>query len=170
VKALTFAQSKHKGQLQKEVTNAPIINHLIEVLHWINIHVSEIDESLYCAALLHDILEKTNTTENDLNNLFNPAITSIVRELTDNPHSSKTEQKAAQITGAKDLSRNAGIIRIADKVQNIQFISNTPELGWSTEQKFEYFEWAEQVVYNIEGLDELKSLFKDEHRWARLKL
>lgn len=170
VKALTFAQNKHKGQLQKGVQNAPFIDHLIEVVQWIHLQHFEHDEQLITATLLHDVLEKTNATERDIQNLFSKEILTIVLELTDNPSLNKNEQKKAQVKTAGLLSETASIIRIADKAQNIHFISTNPNLNWTTEQKFEYFEWAEEVVQNINGLTDLKSQFMDEHRWARLKL
>lgn len=170
IKALTFAQSKHKGQNQKGIENAPIINHVIEVTGIIRMHCKSPDLNLFSAALLHDTLEKSDTSHDDLKNIFSPSIADLVLEVSDDPKLSETERKNKQIETASKLSIDAASIRIADKIQNIQFLSSTEKLDWSQEKKFEYFEWAEAVVRNCTENDSLKALFKDEHRWARLKI
>ena len=72
-------------------------------------------------ALLHDVVEDTNTTYSDIRNVFNQRVADFVLEVTDDKEKSK-ERKALQIQNAKGLSYEAKLIRIADKICNVQDI------------------------------------------------
>jgi hypothetical protein len=75
------------------------------------------------------------------------------------------------VKNASRLSEEAKLIRIADKICNIQDVCGKDVPDWSYERKFEYLEWAKNVVDEIAGTHEvLENLFYDEHRWGRLKI
>lgn len=170
LKATEFAANKHKGQFRKGNLNTPYINHPIQVAYTLEkFGVTDIDT--LAAALMHDVIEDTDATEQDIANVFNKKIAKIVTEVSDQKGLPKALRKAAQIKTASKLSYEAKLIRIADKICNIQDVSGVDAPDWSYERKFEYLEWAKEVVDELAGTHEaLENAFYDEHRWGRLKL
>lgn len=171
LKAANFAAVKHKGQFRKGNLNTPYINHPIQVAFVLQTIGGINDEDLIAAALLHDVIEDTDTTHADLVNIFNKKVADIVLEVSDDKHKPKAERKILQVKNASSLSYDAKLIRIADKICNVQDICGNDAPDWNYERKFEYIEWAKSVVEQITGThEELENHFFDEHRWGRLKL
>ena len=170
LKATEFAANKHRGQHRKGNLNTPYINHPIKVASVLE-KVGVNDTVTLAAALLHDVIEDTDTTHSEIKNVFNQKVADIVLEVTDDKVKSKKERKALQIETAKSLTYEAKLIRIADKICNIQDVSGEDAPNWTYERKFEYLDWAKRVVDQINGThDVLESIFYDEHRWGRLKI
>lgn len=171
LKAVNFAAEKHKGQFRKGNRNTPYINHPIKVANLLSEMAKITNEDILAAAVLHDVIEDTDVTHSELVYLFNNNVANMVLEVSDDKNLSKTERKAFQIQNAPNLSYNARLIRIADKICNIQDICGVDAPQWDYERKYEYLEWAKEVVDRIKGThDVLENYFYDEHRWGRLKL
>ncbi|MCB2171880.1 HD domain-containing protein [archaeon] len=83
-KALEFASERHKGQLDDQ-GRPYFFAHVVQV-YGILIDVSD-DTEILCAGLLHDVLEDTETTYEELRNVFTPNIAEIVKMVTHNEHS-----------------------------------------------------------------------------------
>jgi GTP diphosphokinase / guanosine-3',5'-bis(diphosphate) 3'-diphosphatase len=146
LKAARFASIKHVKQKRKGSAAEPYLNHLIEVAELVSSAMRRLDEDLICAALLHDVLEDTPTTEQELARAFGPEVAAVVAEVTDDKSLDKAERKRRQIAHAPHLSVRAQTIKIADKISNLRAIVETPPADWSIERKREYFQWARQVV------------------------
>jgi guanosine-3',5'-bis(diphosphate) 3'-pyrophosphohydrolase len=149
-KALAFSAEKHTKQRRKDIEESPYINHPIALANilaqrWVT------DENVLCAAILHDTLEDTETTADELRKHFGEKITSIVLEVTDDKSLDKEARKQIQIEHAASLSHEAKLVKLADKIANITDIINTPPVNWSRERKQEYFSWAKAVVDNLRG-------------------
>jgi guanosine-3',5'-bis(diphosphate) 3'-pyrophosphohydrolase len=102
-------------------------------------------ENLIIAAILHDVIEDTDASYEEIATEFNKEIADIVIEVTDDKELPYAIRKELQVKGAPSLSESAKKIKIADKICNIRDIVNYP-LDWSTERKLSYLEWAQQVV------------------------
>ena len=116
--------------------------------------VGEQDADLLVSAILHDVLEDTDTSSNELNQLFGKTVASIVEEVSDNMALSEIERKTLQITKAPSLSRKAKLIKIADKLCNINDLLNYP-INWSTERKLKYVNWSYEVYNGCKGENNL---------------
>lgn len=170
LKATEFAANKHKGQFRKGNLNTPYINHPVKVAYVLE-KVGVTDQVVLAAAILHDVIEDTDATHSDLKNVFNKKVADIVEEVSDNKYLSRDERKAFQISNASNLTYEARLIRIADKICNVQDICGKDSPDWSYERKYEYLEWAKEVVEELIGTHEvLENIFYDEHRWGRLKI
>jgi GTP diphosphokinase / guanosine-3',5'-bis(diphosphate) 3'-diphosphatase len=151
MKALSFAANKHRNQFRKGSVPIPYINHPIAVADLI-VRIGKIhDEATIAAALLHDTVEDTDTTFDDLEAEFGPEISKLVAELTDNKRLPKEERKRLQIEHARSLSRRARIVKLADKTCNLRDVVQDPPKGWPLQRKQEYFDWAKSVVDQIRG-------------------
>jgi guanosine-3',5'-bis(diphosphate) 3'-pyrophosphohydrolase len=149
-KALAFSAEKHTKQRRKDIDKSPYINHPISLANilterWV------IDENVLCAAILHDTIEDTETTVDELQEHFGEKITSIVLEVTDDKSLEKSVRKQKQVEHAATISHEAKLVKLADKISNITDIINTPPADWSSGRKKEYFEWAKAVVDNLRG-------------------
>jgi len=143
--ALNFAALRHREQRRKGEQGAPYVNHLIEVAHILATHGVETTDVL-CAAVLHDVVEDTSATAEDLRRRFGNRVASIVLEVTDDARLPLWKQKVAQIDSAHLLSADAQNLRVADKISNLRGILVSPPENWSTERKLAYYAWANTVV------------------------
>ena len=109
------------------------------------------DPEVLAAALLHDTIEDTNTSLEELEIVCGYAIAGIVNECTDNKKLNKLERKQAQIDHAAHISRKAKLVKLADKIANVNDINDAPPAGWSLDRKREYFDWAKKVVDQMRG-------------------
>jgi len=151
--ALNFASQKHKFQKRKGKDGIPYINHCIQVAYVLSEVGGESDTVLLQAALLHDTVEDTDTSFEELEKLFGKEVSDLVREVTDDMSLPKAERKKIQVKTASVLSDRAKLIRISDKICNITDIERTA-LDWPMERKLEYFEWATCIVKECRGLNE----------------
>jgi guanosine-3',5'-bis(diphosphate) 3'-pyrophosphohydrolase len=162
LEAAAFAAEKHRNQRRKDEEASPYINHPIQ-LAYILVQAGIEDPVVLAAALLHDTIEDTNTTLDELEIVFGYEIANIVAECSDDKRLSKLERKLAQIEHAAKISPKAKLVKLADKIANVSDINGAPPAGWSLERKREYFDWARQVVDRIRGTHaELESRFDAE--------
>lgn len=149
--ALHFAAERHKHQRRKGESKAPYVNHVIEVAHTLKT-IGEIkDQHILIAALLHDILEDTETQAVEIESLFGPEVLKYVEEVTDDKSLPKAVRKQGQIDKAAHLSQGAKLIKLADKAANVADIANDPPPNWPKERQIAYLAWAEKVVQQMEG-------------------
>ena len=151
MKALAFAAHKHRNQRRKGADPQPYISHPIAVA---NILVNEggvHDLDTLCAAVLHDTVEDTGTTHEELEQAFGPAIAGLVAEVTDDKKLDKEVRKQHQVDHAPHLTPGAALIKLADKTANLRDILAAPP-DWSRERKREYFAWAKRVVDGLRGV------------------
>ena len=147
--AAHFAAVKHAAQKRKGASAEPYVNHLIEVAQLVSTSASDPDSGVLAAAFLHDTIEDTHTTAEELIGRFGQDVTDLVLELTDDKSLPKVVRKRLQIEHAPSLSVRAQVIKIADKISNLRAILASPPVGWDYERKREYFDWAKQVVERL---------------------
>lgn len=151
VSALAFSATKHRDQRRKDVEASPYINHPIALVDVLVNEGGILNWDVLCAALLHDTIEDTQTTAEELTKAFGKNVASIVLEVTDNKALPKAERKLQQIAHAAHSSHEAKLVKLADKICNLRDILASPPAGWDNKRKQEYFEWAAQVVAGIRG-------------------
>lgn len=157
--AARFAAEKHVTQKRKGTSAAPYVNHLLEVAELVAGASDNLDTDLVVAALLHDTVEDTATTNQELQETFGDDVASLVAEVTDDKSLPKAARKELQIRNAPHKTKRAATIQLADKISNLRAILVSPPADWSVERQREYFEWARQVV---EGLPAPNAILKAE--------
>lgn len=120
------------------------------------------------AAILHDVIEDTDTTYDELRDNFGEEVTEIVRECTDDKTLDKMERKRLQIERARSSSRKAKLVKLADKLYNLRDLDRSMPVGWTKERVDEYFIWAHKVVENLSGTNKimeeaLAQIFRDHN-------
>lgn len=128
--ALNFACKWHGASLRKSARPVPYLSHPIQVMSRLAHHGLQ-DSTLLQAALLHDVLEDTSCGADRMRDAFGVEVTAIVLEVTDDKSLHKKLRKQHQVERAPYLSRNARLIRLADKIDNVAGLFVTPPAGWS---------------------------------------
>jgi guanosine-3',5'-bis(diphosphate) 3'-pyrophosphohydrolase len=149
--ASAFAAHKHRDQRRKGADAFPYINHPIAVANVLANEVGIVDPITLAAALLHDTIEDTDTTAEELESAFGAEIAKVVVEVTDDKSLPKQERKRLQIEHAAHLSERARLVKLADKICNLRDISCSPPVDWSLERRRDYFAWAKRVVEPMQG-------------------
>ncbi len=144
--ALEFAAQKHRGQYRKGADKSPYINHLISVTRLLAGAGQVMDTQTLQAGVLHDILEDTNTTVEELTGRFGADVAGVVQEVTDDKSLPKLERKRLQEAHAASMSHSAKLVKAADKIANLVDLTNFPPLDWEQERLREYVAWSERVV------------------------
>ncbi|MBP2298640.1 HD domain-containing protein [Azospirillum picis] len=159
-RALDFAAHKHIDQRRKGVRAEPYVNHLSEVALLVAEATDGKDPVVVIAALLHDTLEDTDASYEEIERLFGVEVVQVVAETTDDKRMSKAERKQHQIDAAATASPRAKLVKLADKVSNLRSMAHSPPADWPLTRKVEYFEWAHAVVAGLRGTDaRLEALF-----------
>jgi guanosine-3',5'-bis(diphosphate) 3'-pyrophosphohydrolase len=163
--AIAFAAYKHRDQRRKDLVASPYINHPIALANVLANEAGIDDERILIAAILHDTVEDTETTEQELIRDFGKEVADIVIEVTDDKSLSKTERKQLQVEHAATISRRAKVVKLADKICNLRDIANSPPADWAIERKQEYFDWAKSVVDALRGVHPaLEHIFDEAYK------
>ncbi len=162
LKALQFSALKHKNQRRKDIDASPYINHPISLASILCNEAHVTDVEVICGALLHDTVEDTQTTPEELESEFGSVIKNIVMDVTDDKSLKKHERKQAQIDHAAHINDKAKLVKLADKISNLRDVLLNPPPDWSLERRQEYFDWANKVIEQIRGINPvLESIFDE---------
>ncbi len=125
LKARGFAKLKHKGQLD-DCGKDYFEGHLLQVYN-IVFQITDDDEIL-SAALLHDTIEDTDTTYDELYQIFGKRVADLVHEMT---HEGKKDNIGFYFPRLK--SKDAILIKFADRLSNLSRMQN-----WNLERQDQY--------------------------------
>ena len=151
MEATLFAADKHRGQKRKDAQKTPYINHPIYVVNLMAGVGGITDIELLQAGMLHDTVEDTDTSPEEIETRFGYAVRSLVMEVTDDKSLEKQERKRRQIEKAPRLSPRAKIIKLADKIANLTDILASPPAHWSLERRQQYLAWSNKVTAGCRG-------------------
>ncbi len=166
-RAADYAARQHLAQRRKGERAEPYINHLTEVAALLAEATDGGDVVLVMGGLLHDTLEDTDSTYEDLAQRFGPEVAALVAEVTDDKSLKKEDRKRLQVEKAAGKSPRARMLKIADKTSNLRSLIESPPKGWTEERLRDYVVWAEQVVRSCRGLNaRLEAVFDAAHETA----
>ena len=149
LQAIHFASIKHREQRRKDVEASPYINHPIEVAEMIARVGQVTDLIVLQGAILHDTIEDTMTTGEEIEALFGVEVRRVVEAVTDDKSLPKAERKQLQIEHAPHLTPRAQLVKLADKISNVRGVTETPPADWPLERRLAYLDWTEQVVAGL---------------------
>ena len=176
-KAFNFARQAHKGV--RRLSGEPYIMHPIAVAQ---IACSEIGlgSTSICSALLHDVVEDTDYTVEDIENIFGPKIAQIVDGLTKISGGIFGEQASAQAENFKKLLLTMSddirviLIKIADRLHNMRTLESQPankQYKIAGETLYIYAPLAHRLgLYKIKSeLENLSFRFEHPEEFASIK-
>ena len=118
--AILFATERHAGQLRKGTT-LPYILHPLETLQILS--EMQADINVQIAGVLHDVLEDTDTTTEELSALFGDDVAALVSHHSEDKRKSWAERKTAAIAAAKAADERVKMLILADKLSNLRAIA-----------------------------------------------
>lgn len=171
LQAATFAANRHRNQKRKDVAYTPYINHPLAVAELLAGVGQVTDIDLLSAALLHDTVEDTDTSLDEILEQFGTQIHQLVAEVTDDKRLPKLRRKQLQIETAPHKSDQAKQLKIADKICNIRDIDKESPREWTRDRKTQYLDWAVKVVAGCRGINShLDQSFDDTVAHVRSRL
>lgn len=160
IHAANFAAIAHKNQRRKDNDKTPYINHPIEVCNLLILAgVSQVDT--LCAALLHDTVEDTGTSLDELANKFGLTVSEIVALCSDDKSLSKITRKKIQLEHTIEMAKNptyvngidvhaqAILVKLADKYSNCRGLLTNPPTAWSHAEIIGYATWTYAIVSQV---------------------
>lgn len=150
LRAAAFAAQRHRRQRRLDAERSPYINHPLALADTLANLGGIADPVVLCAALLHDTVEDTATTFEEIELAFGARIAAVVREVTDDKTLPKAERKRLQIEHARHISAEAKLVKLADKICNLTDLLDAPP-AWPRQRKRDYFDWTAQVVAGVRG-------------------
>eukprot|EP01111_Echinosteliopsis_oligospora_P009457 TRINITY_DN2775_c0_g1_i1.p1 TRINITY_DN2775_c0_g1~~TRINITY_DN2775_c0_g1_i1.p1 ORF type:complete len:204 (-),score=62.97 TRINITY_DN2775_c0_g1_i1:38-649(-) len=148
--AATFAAEKHRDQRRKNITKAPYINHPLGVAFILSHEAKIYDTTILQGAILHDTVEDTGTSLDEIELEFGKEVRLVVSEVSDDKSLSADKRKRAQIEHAPHISYGGKLVKLADKLYNLRDLMNCPP-AWTVSRIQGYFVWAKKVVGTIKG-------------------
>jgi len=152
LRAARFAAEKHRMQRRKDPDASPYINHPLNVAEVLSRHGVE-DVVTLCAAVLHDTVEDTETSAEELEDRFGDEVTAVVLEVTDDKSLAKARREDLQVEHARSLSDRAKLVKRGDKICNVLDVGQRPPPDWDRRRRMEYLDWTERVVAGCRGVN-----------------
>jgi len=123
--AVRFAIAWHGDQ--RRPTGAPYLDHLLEALEVLVRGAGVTDADVLCAAVLHDVVEDTPCTLEQVSAAFGPQVAELVGWVTipePGPGQDKSEVKQAYLRRLRDAPARARLVKLADRASNVQTLRN----------------------------------------------
>ncbi|MBA2176607.1 bifunctional (p)ppGpp synthetase/guanosine-3',5'-bis(diphosphate) 3'-pyrophosphohydrolase [Halobacillus locisalis] len=166
-KARRIATEAHAGQKRKN-SNEDYIVHPIRVAE--RLAAAGFGKEVVCAGYLHDVVEDTSVTQEDLEKEFGREVTALVAMHTEDKSKSWKERKQHTIDVVRSGSLEVKALIVADKLDNLQSIHNQLQAGepvWDAfNAGYEHQKWYYTSVRDVmsENLDpELVPRYFDEY-------
>ena len=113
------------------------------------------NSNILIAALLHDAIEDLEVPREIIASAFGDQVARLVEELTDDKSLDKQARKRAQVENAPKKSKQAKVIKLADKISNLRGITASPPPDWSVKRRLDYVDWARKVVSGLRGANRM---------------
>lgn len=155
LEARAFAFQAHKGQVRNNTAQLPFVYHLEEVARLVELCGGTPLE--IAAAWLHDVLEDTKTTADDLSEFFGEPLITLVTALTDPKEESSLPEmarKERQAQRFRTANVSAQRIKVADQTANVRLVTSDPPIKWSNERCCDYLRGARLVARACAGASE----------------
>ncbi len=171
-KALEIAIKAHKNQYRK-ASKTPYIIHPMEagvIAASLSTKNNGIDQEVVAAAILHDVIEDTDLTEQDLLKDFNEKVLGLIRLQSEDKSKTWQERKESTIESLKNNEdMNFEIVTLADKLSNLRSIYRDYQiLGDSLWERFNVKEKEKHKWYYSSIADNIKQL-KDTREYIEYK-
>ncbi len=160
--AAEFAARRHSGMARKGRGDEPYINHLAEVANLLSQATAGEDAELVAAGWLHDTIEDTKTSHDELARRFGLRVANLVTEVTDDMSLSKSERRRKQAEDAPKKSAGAKLIKIADKISNIRARTLAEPSREEREDLADYLDFSAKVVTGCRGTNAVLDRIFDE--------
>src|SRR4051812_37480025 len=163
--ALEFASERHSQQRRKGPSGAPYVNHLIEVASLLAGSAQVEDADILIAAILHDVLEDTPTTPEEIATRFGERVLRLVSQLSDDKSQPRAVRRQLVLEHLQSAENAVKLIKLADLCSNVQSVPT----DWTSERRLEYLDWSARAAALCQGVSPvLDRLYADRASGARV--
>lgn len=131
--SIRFAVDAHQGQIRK-YTKLPYVFHCFDVAKRAKSYLDKFsvnDDDFTAACILHDVLEDTKVTGDQIKDVFGSNVLNIVQAVTRPANESNDfADKYRYLKNFKNKSKEAIVLKIADRVCNVMDFLQDPETAW----------------------------------------
>ncbi len=168
-KAARYALDAHKGMIRKR-SNAPYILHPFEVASIAA--TMTVDEDVLCAALLHDVVEDTDCTLEELREEFGDRVATLVAYETEKSYPDESPQQSwerRKIESLEDLracdDRDVFILWLSDKLSNMRSFARLHEQSGDDMWRFFHESNPERQAWYYQAVGEAVSTLSESAAW-----
>jgi len=147
LRALEFASERHSQQRRKGPSGVPYVNHLIEVASLLAGLAEVEDTDILIAAVLHDVLEDTTTTQEEVGARFGERVLRLVCQLSDDKSLPRSVRRQLVLEHLESAEVAVKLIKLADLCSNIQSLP----MDWTSERRQEYVAWSARAAELCHG-------------------
>ncbi|MFH4977081.1 hypothetical protein AB6A40_003790 [Gnathostoma spinigerum] len=154
IKAADLAARRHRNQRRGDPNQTPYVNHPIGVAYILTNEAKITDVATIVAAILHDVVEDTKTTFEEIQEQFGDEVCRLVKECTVDKKCSKDERRKQKIELAPHLTRKAiqaKMIELANQLYNARDVERVNPVGWNSHKKKDFFKWTKEYVAKLKG-------------------
>ncbi len=145
LEALRFAAEAHRGQTVPGTEGLPYLLHLtsvaMEVMGALQHEAVQAPDLAVTCALLHDTIEDTQVTYEQVSQQFGTAVAEGVSALSKNEALPKPERMQDSLTRIRTQPREVWMVKLADRITNLQ----RPPAKWSAEKRLKYWKEASMI-------------------------
>jgi (p)ppGpp synthase/HD superfamily hydrolase len=144
--AFEFSQKAHAGQ--KRDDGEDYIMHPYRVCISLSEEFGIEDENVLAAGLLHDVIEDSNTSHEQLSNLFNERVAKMVDALTKKKNPDDPKWKEKYYKELQNSDKQTQLLKFADRLDNIRDLVSCPskekQIRYLKETKEIFLPWAKK--------------------------
>lgn len=144
--ALSFAAQRHRDAPRPGAD--PCLAHPIAVADAIVSIGGVTDAVVLCAALLHDVVNNTETPPQLLMDRFGREIADVVLDISDDRSLPEVQRRRVQVAYAPNLSGRARLVRLADMLCRLRRLAAVPRAERAAEVA-----WVAQMVAGLGGMN-----------------
>jgi len=158
-----YAKDKHKHMTRKDGVT-PYSAHLESVVSHLK-SLGIIDEDILCSGWLHDTIEDTDTTFDDLYERFGRKVAILVSSLSKDEKLAKKERERLYVKQLKDAPLDAKIIKLCDISANLKDLANSKmsknKMKKTVKQKLHYLKVIKNdIIENKSNYPKISNLIK----------
>lgn len=142
LEAIFFVAQRHSTQRRKGPGGQPYVNHLIEAAALLSTVGGVSDVEVLMAAVLHDVLEDTPTTREEVLTLFGARVLELVDSVTDDKRLSRAERRQQVLDHLPHAANETKVIKLADLCSNVMTLPS----DWEPGRAREYLLWARSAA------------------------
>ena len=154
MRARSFMEKAFEGKFRLDKIT-PMAQHSIEVAEFVLVASGTPAE--VASAYLHDVVENSELTIEDIREGFGDKIAKMVDGLTDPPELkslTSLDKKTAQATRIRNKSNGVKKVRMADMISNLRSLAVSPPESWSDIKRLGYIEGCRRIAFECGGLNE----------------
>lgn len=152
-KARALAEQKHGSEYIPGEARTPMLEHVTEVVELVLQYGGT--DAMVAAAWLHDVVEDTDVTLEQVGEWFGSEVQALVDGLTDPPDFEAMplkDRKQLQADRIRSLDEQVRLVKLCDQLSNVRRVLQRPPNDWSAETQWVYVQGARKIIMHCRNI------------------